>query len=138
MEVLPASGGPRPPSVLLAERLRAGGRVCLVADRDLSRSGVDVSFFGETARMPGGPAMLAARTGAALLPVGLWYTPDGGWGQLIGEPVQLRGERLSEQVRSGTQALADAFAGYIAAHPADWHMLQTIWTADVRPRSRVG
>lgn len=134
MEVLPATGGDRSPALVLAERLRAGGRVCLVADRDLSRHGVEVDFFGETALMPAGPAMLAARTGATLLPVGLWFTPDGGWGQLIGEPVQLRGERLADQVRNGTQALADAFAGFIAAHPADWHMLQKVWAADLTAR----
>ena len=65
---------------MLAERLRDNRLVCLMSDRDLTRSGVQVDFFGEPTRMPGGPAMLAARTGAALLPVSLWFTPDGGWG----------------------------------------------------------
>src|SRR5690242_11825156 len=48
MEVLPHSGGTA--FGTLAQRLRAGGLVCLVADRDLSASGVEVKFFGETAR----------------------------------------------------------------------------------------
>ena len=55
MEVVPLTGGPRPPTEVLAERLRRAGCVCLVADRDLSRPGVDVEFFGEPARMPAGP-----------------------------------------------------------------------------------
>lgn len=134
MEVLPLTGGQAAPVDVLAERLRAGGAVCLVADRDLSRSGVEVNFFGETAKMPGGPSLLAAKTGAALLPVGLWFLDDGGWGQWIGEPIELCGERLADKVRFGTQALADAFAERIAQHPADWHMLQRLWLADLNVR----
>lgn len=71
MEVLPHSGGSA--FGTLARRLRDGGLVCLVADRDLSASGVEVDFFGHAARMPAGPALLAQHTGARLLPVTLWY-----------------------------------------------------------------
>ena len=71
MEVLPHSGGSA--FGTLARRLRSGGLVCLVADRDLSASGVEVDFFGEPPAMPAGPALLAQQTGAALLPVTLWY-----------------------------------------------------------------
>jgi phosphatidylinositol dimannoside acyltransferase len=132
MRVVALTGGPRPAAEVLAARLRKGECVCLVADRDLSRSGVNVEFFGATARMPAGPALLAATTGATLLSVGLWYQADGGWGQHIGPPVELlRQRRLREQVAVGTQALANAFATYIAAHPSDWHMLQRLWLADL-------
>jgi KDO2-lipid IV(A) lauroyltransferase len=135
MEVLPLTGGEGSSFRILQQRLRAGGCVCLVADRDLSASGVDVTFFGETARMPAGPAALAVSTGAALLPVTLWYADGGrGWVTRIHpevRPPQL-GDRRS-QVVAMTQALADAFAESIAEHPADWHMLQRLWLADVDP-----
>jgi KDO2-lipid IV(A) lauroyltransferase len=138
MEIIPLTGGPRPPTEILAERLRANRVVCLLADRDLSRNGVEVDFFGERTRMPGGPALLAATTGAALVPVHLWYTPDG-WAQTIDPPVQLPGSDLRERVARGTQALADFFAREIAKHPADWHMLQKLWLSDLSPRpARVG
>jgi lauroyl/myristoyl acyltransferase len=134
MRVVALTGGPRPAAEILAARLRKGECVCLVADRDLSRSGVNVEFFGATARMPGGPALLAATTGATLLSVGLWFQSDDGWGQHISPPVELpqqQQRRLREQVAVGTQTLADAFATYIAAHPSDWHMLQRLWLADL-------
>src|SRR4029453_16517519 len=51
-----------------APRLRAGKLVCLVCDRDATGSGIEVEFFGEKARMMGGPAALAVQTGAALAP----------------------------------------------------------------------
>src|ERR1700744_2643030 len=54
MEVLPTTGGPHPFGVL-AQRLRAGRLVCIVADRDLSGTGVEVDFFGEKGLFPAGP-----------------------------------------------------------------------------------
>ncbi|MDT4939216.1 MAG: phosphatidylinositol dimannoside acyltransferase [Pseudonocardiales bacterium] len=133
MEVLALTGGQRPPADVLADRLRSGRGVCLVADRDISRNGIEVQFFGEATRMPGGPALLAATTGADLLPVGLWFTDDG-WGQRIHAPVQLPDGNLRDKVVAGTQSVADAFAHDIAEHPTDWHMLQRLWLDDLPPR----
>jgi KDO2-lipid IV(A) lauroyltransferase len=132
MEVLPLTGGERPPYDLLADRLRAGGALCLLADRDLTATGVDVDFFGSTARMPAGPAALAHDTGAALLPVTLWYPDRRRWHGRIHPQVQVpaTGDRASK-VRAMTQQTADAFAGAIAEHPADWHMLQRVWVDDL-------
>jgi lauroyl/myristoyl acyltransferase len=132
MEVLPLTGGP-PPSARLKARLAAGGVICLLADRDLSRNGVEVTFFGQPTRMPAGPSLLAIQTGAVLLPIHVYYTSDG-WGQWVGEPVELGEGALRERLQTGTQALADAFAERIALHPTDWHMLQPLWLADLRPR----
>jgi len=133
-EIIPLTGGARPPLDILRERLEANKVVCLLSDRDLSRNGVQVDFFGEPTRMPGGPSMLAARTGAALLPVSLWFTDDGGWGQRINPRVELPDSSLRDKVELGTQAVADRFEVDIAEHPADWHMLQRLWLADLPPR----
>jgi KDO2-lipid IV(A) lauroyltransferase len=132
-EILPLTGGERSPLEVLKQRLRENKVVCLLADRDLSRRGVEVQFFGEATRMPGGPAVLAATTGAALLPVSMWFTPDG-WGQVINPPVPVPEGRLRDQVSALTQAVAKSFEVDIAAHPADWHMLQRLWLADLPPR----
>jgi phosphatidylinositol dimannoside acyltransferase len=130
MRVLPLTGGPRPPMPVLAERLKAGEAVCLVADRDLSRSGVEVQFFGEPTRMPPGPALLAATTGAALMPVHLYFDGNG-WGQWIGPEIELGDGPLRDRVQRATQALASAFEHRIAQYPQDWHMLQRLWLADL-------
>jgi KDO2-lipid IV(A) lauroyltransferase len=123
MEVLPLTGG-QPPFDLLAERLRAGGALCLLADRDLSARGVDVDFFGARARMPAGPAALALRTGAALVPVTLSFAGEG-WRTTVHPEVPVA------DVAAATQGLADAFAAGIAEHPEDWHMLQRLWLDDL-------
>jgi lauroyl/myristoyl acyltransferase len=130
-EVIPLSGGEQPPFQLLSERLRDNKAVCLMAERDLSRTGVQVDFFGEPTRMPAGPAKLAIKTGAPLLPVHSWYEPDR-CRVAIYPPLDC----ASGDVGSVTQALADVFARNIAEHPADWHMLQPQWLADLRPERR--
>ncbi|WP_329351608.1 phosphatidylinositol mannoside acyltransferase [Streptomyces sp. NBC_01261] len=132
MEVLPHSGGTA--FGTLARRLRDGGLVCLVAERDLSASGVEVKFFGEPTRMPAGPALLAQQTGALLLPVTLWYDDSPVMKGRVHPPVEVpeSGDR-AEKTSVITQALADAFATGIADHPEDWHMLQRLWLADLDP-----
>jgi phosphatidylinositol dimannoside acyltransferase len=132
MEVLPHSGGSA--FGTLARRLRDGGLVCLVADRDLSASGVEVKFFGETTRMPAGPALLAQQTGALLLPVTLWFDDSPVMQGRVHPPIEVpeTGTR-AEKTSVMTQALADAFATGIADHPEDWHMLQRLWLADLDP-----
>lgn len=134
MEVLALTGGERPPMTVLTERLKQNKVVCLMADRDLSRNGIEVDFFGEPTRMPAGPALLAATTGAALLPAHSFYVGDDEWGHTIGTPIVPAGERLRDQVMSGTQSLADSFAASIRSKPEDWHMLQRLWLADLPPR----
>ncbi|MGY5047750.1 phosphatidylinositol mannoside acyltransferase [Streptomyces sp. 900105755] len=132
MEVLPHSGGSA--FGTLARRLRDGGLVCLVADRDLSASGIEVDFFGDTARMPAGPALLAQQTGAILLPVTLWYDDTPVLQGRVHAPIEVpeSGDRAAK-TSVMTQALADAFATGIADHPEDWHMLQRLWLADLDP-----
>lgn len=133
MEVLPHTGGSA--FGTLARRLREGGLVCLVADRDLSASGVEVKFFGESAKMPAGPAILAARTGALLLPVTLWYDASPVMRGRVHPPIEVPSTGTSaEQAAAMTQELADVFASGIAEHPQDWHMLQRLWLADLEPR----
>ncbi|MBW0013656.1 phosphatidylinositol mannoside acyltransferase [Mycobacterium sp.] len=131
-EVLPSSGGERPPFEVLCERLRDNRVVCLMAERDLTRTGVQVDFFGEPTRMPAGPVKLALETGAALLPSHCWFEDDGSrvW---IQPPLDCS----SGDVAAITQALADQFATNIAAHPEDWHMLQPQWLADLSEERRV-
>ncbi|MFI9065917.1 phosphatidylinositol mannoside acyltransferase [Streptomyces sp. NPDC053429] len=134
MEVLPHNGGAA--FGTLARRLRSGGLICLVADRDLSVSGVEVDFFGAAARMPAGPALLAQQTGAALLPVTLHYgeTPRM-YGRIHPEVAVPEAGTRTEKTAVMTQAVADAFAAGIAAHPEDWHMLQRLWLDDLEERA---
>ena len=124
MEVLPLDG-----RVLgtLVQRLRQGALVALVADRDLSRTGIDVDFFGGPSRMPAGPALLALKTHAPLITAFVSYTDLGihiDFKLIILPSAGSEAEKVSEIV----QMTAKHFEEGISEHPEDWHMLQRIWT----------
>src|SRR5260370_10614634 len=130
MEVLPATGGVSRFGVL-AQGMRAGRLVCLLADRDVTGAGIEVDFFGERARMMAGPAALAVQTGAALMPVTLWYEGSC-WGAHIYEEIPVPGQGTrQEQIAAMTQQLAAVFERGIREHPEDWHMLQRVFTGDL-------
>ncbi|MGE5829162.1 MAG: phosphatidylinositol mannoside acyltransferase [Micromonosporaceae bacterium] len=140
MEIIPTAGGNRAPIDVLEERVRAGHIVPLLADRDLSARGVEVTFFGGRTRMPAGPALLALRTGAPLYVVSLWYEGDFPCGY-VGGPLPVPGPEtgtLDIRVRVLTQSIADALGEGIAKHPADWHMLQKLWLDDRAPGDDAG
>jgi KDO2-lipid IV(A) lauroyltransferase len=124
MEVLPLDG-----RVLgtLAQRLRQGALVALVADRDLSRSGIDVNFFGGPARMPAGPALLAMKTSAPLITAFVSYT-DSGIHIDFNEVAIPNSGSDEDRVLEIVQRMAKQFEDGISRHPQDWHMLQRIWT----------
>jgi phosphatidylinositol dimannoside acyltransferase len=133
VEVLPASGGTSSAFGVLAQRLRAGKLVCLVCDRDVTGGGLEVEFFGEKARMMGGPAALAVQTGAALMPVILWFEGDH-WGVHIHEAIPVPAEGDSKQKAVAMmQQVARLFEAGIRAHPQDWHMLHKVFAADLGP-----
>jgi KDO2-lipid IV(A) lauroyltransferase len=132
MEIIPMTGSSRPPLDILEERVRQARVVPLLADRDLSARGVEVTFFGGRTRMPAGPALLAIRTGAPLYVVSLWYDDGAPRGYVAG-PVAVPAADsgpLDVRVRALTQTIADHLAVGIAEHPTDWHMLQRLWLDD--------
>lgn len=133
MEVVPL-GGDDAVFRRLTDWVRGGGLVCLLADRDLTRTGVPVRLCGEPARMPRGPAMLARVTGAALLPVTLHY--EGG-GLVITIHEEVPHAPGPDGLAGMTQGLADAFTAGLRAHPRDWHMMQQVFTEDPRSAGAV-
>ena len=124
MEVLDASARSL---ALLSQRLRQGRLIALVADRDLSRNGVDVTFFGHPARMPAGPAVLSIKTGAPLLTAFVRYIDTGI--EIHFEPaieIPLSGS-TQEKVSVMIQESASRLELHLVNHVSDWHMLQRIW-----------
>ena len=112
--------------VTLMKRAKEKRLIALVADRDLSQSGIDVDFFGKNARMPAGPAVLAIKTGIPLIVAHVSYTDRGI--HIDFHPVEIPQQGSeSERIAATVQATADLFARGITEHPEDWHMLQRIW-----------
>ena len=115
----------------LLEALRRGQTIALLNDRDLSGRGVEVEFFGERTTLPAGPAALAIRTGAAIIPVAAYFAQDGGHDIIIEpEVVPAEAETTEERVRATTQALARVLERQVCRHPEQWHLVQPNWPSD--------
>ena len=111
----------------LTEMLNTGELVALAADRDLSKSGINVNFFNSTARMPAGPALLAYETGADLITAYVSYREQG-IEITFTPPVSVnRTAEKKEEVARVTQVLASRFQDAISLDPQSWHMQQRIF-----------
>jgi KDO2-lipid IV(A) lauroyltransferase len=105
--------------------------LCLLCDRDLSGTGVEVEFFGERTTIPGGPATIALRSGAPLLPTAVYFEDDKHLG-LVRPPlaVERTQGRLREDVARITQDLATELEALIRRAPDQWHLMQPNWPSD--------
>jgi len=128
LTVIPLGPGAGPE---LTKVLRNGGAIALLSDRDLVGNGVEVEFFGEKTTLPAGPAMLAMRTGAALLPAAVYAFPDGLHKAVCMAPIPVeRTDDLRSDVARITAAWAKALEGLIRRDPSQWHLFQPGWPSD--------
>lgn len=109
--------------------------VCLLSDRDLQRTGVEVEFFGERTLLPAGPAMLGLRTGAPVLPTAVYFrgrsgTGHHGWVRPPLDTERTPGARLRDDVARVTQDLARELEILIRRAPTQWHLFQPNWPSD--------
>jgi phosphatidylinositol dimannoside acyltransferase len=111
----------------LKQLLSENWMIALVADRDLSRRGIEVEMFGARRSVPAGPALLSLSSGAPLLVCPVYTRPDG-WEVRIGKPLEIeRSGVMREDVAALSRLMAERFERAIAAEPTDWHMFQPAW-----------
>jgi len=115
----------------LVERLRNGGTIALLCDRDLKGRGIPVTLFGEETTMPAGPASLAERTGAHLVPAGCYFKPGAGNRFVVHPRLEIPDlPTKEERVAALTQGLAWAIEGIIGEAPEQWHLIVPNWPSD--------
>jgi len=124
-----------PDSGAVVTRALAANRVvCLLSDRDISGTGIAVEFFGEETTVPGGPAMLALRTGAALLPGSAYFAANGRHVARIGAPIPaVREGRLRADVERVTADIVRHLEDAIREAPEQWLLMQPNWPSDREP-----
>lgn len=117
----------------VAAALARNDVVCLLCDRDVTGTGIDVEFFGEVTKLPAGPALLGLRSGAPVLPTAVYFEPDGmHFGHVRpGLDLTRHGPRIRHDVARVTGDLAAELARLIGHAPDQWHLLQANWPSDV-------
>lgn len=115
--------------------IERGGAAALLTDRDISGSGVEVSFFGEMTTLPKGAISIAIRSGAPVFPAASYFKPGLGHHLVVEPPLTIPTEgSLEERVLAGTTELAAALERLIRRAPEQWHLLQPNWPSDRGPR----
>jgi lauroyl/myristoyl acyltransferase len=115
----------------LIRRLKAGGSIALLADRDVTGTGLNVEFFGEETSMPSGPVGLAALTGAALIPVGTYFQKGAGHRIVVHPPIPMpETQNRNERIKEGAALLATKLEEIIREDPPQWHLFQPNWPSD--------
>jgi KDO2-lipid IV(A) lauroyltransferase len=129
VEIVPAGKGSTARALLSA--LRGGSAVGLVADRDISGSGIEVEFFGEKTLIPNGPAVLALRTGAPLAVGALFQRPGGRYHGVVLDPIDVEAGRAEpDRVRTLTEQVVARMEELIRREPGQWHLFQPNWPSD--------
>jgi KDO2-lipid IV(A) lauroyltransferase len=115
----------------LIRRLKDGGAIALLADRDVTGGGIEVNFFGAPASIPVGPIVFTELTGASLIPVAAYFQEGAGHRIVVLDEVVLpdAGNR-SERVTAGAQLLVRSLEQLIVAAPSQWHLFQPHWIDD--------
>jgi KDO2-lipid IV(A) lauroyltransferase len=117
----------------LVRRLKDGGAIALLADRDVTGGGIEVDFYGATASVPVGPVVFAELTGASLIPVAAYFEEDAGHRIVVLNEVVLPDDlKRSERVAAGEQLLVESLEELISAAPSQWHLFQPHWLDDAR------
>ncbi len=116
----------------LLTAIRDGRLVALVADRNIGGKGVEVDFFGERTSLPAGPAVLALRTRAVLLPCASYFNSGAGHRMLVLPPVTPPHPTAPRPAEVMTQELAHRFEELIRTAPTQWHLVQPNWPSDHR------
>jgi lauroyl/myristoyl acyltransferase len=119
----------------LFRALRAGENLVLFCDGGYRRGDVPVELFGEATTLPAGPATLAAKTGAPMLPVACRRTDDERF-VARGLPLVHCASNEPAEIYRASQAVADALAGVIAEDPGQWYMFRPVWPQTDADRER--
>ena len=129
MKVVPL--GPQAAPAILAA-LKKNEIVCLLSDRDIQRTGVEVEFFGEKTTLPAGPVTLSIRSNTPVLPVAIYFTNSiDGHHAVVRAPLHFKKEgNLRDSVARGTQLLAYELEELIRHAPEQWHLFQPNWPSD--------
>lgn len=114
--------------------LRSGGTLCLLFDRPMTRDrGVPVRFFGRDTAVPAGPAALALKTGATVLPVFMYREPDNSFASVIHPPLEWHSTHDRESdMQTIMQKLMEILQSVVRARPDQWYMFRPMWPEDTQ------
>lgn len=109
--------------------LRSNNLLALLGDRDFTKSGLVLDFFGRPAQIPRGPAAFSYRIGSAILPTFMIRQPDDTFTLFMEEPILPDpSETEDAAIVNLTKKYLSVIESYIRAYPTQWHVFRNIWS----------
>lgn len=106
--------------------------VAIAVDRPVPREeGVEICFFGQKTYVPGGPAALALKSGAAIVPGFMWYGPHEEIFVRAFPPIfPQSGANKTAEIARLMQCMFDAIEEIVREWPTQWYMFRQFWLAE--------
>jgi phosphatidylinositol dimannoside acyltransferase len=108
----------------ITQALQANSIVALLCDLEQG-PGVSVRFFGKRSIVPGGPAAIALKTGAALMPACQYATTPGHHHVHVDAPLTLAEGETKEGLM---QRVVNRFEDFITERPQQWYAFRPMFT----------
>ncbi|MCD6326080.1 hypothetical protein J7M28_00790 [bacterium] len=108
-------------------RLKKDEVICLIADEEARKGGVFVDFFGHLVPTPKGPAALAIRSGATVVPAFAYHLPEGRQKVVVHPPLRMPEGYTDEHIQEGTAVFTKTIEEAIREHPEEWAWINNRW-----------
>ena len=111
--------------------LKSNELLALLGDRDFTKNGLRMDFFGRPTLFPRGPAAFSYRLGSAIIPTLITREPDNTFRMIFEEPICADRDRPEEEsVRETTKRCAAIIESYVRRYPTQWYIFKDMWNKD--------
>jgi lauroyl/myristoyl acyltransferase len=114
--------------------LKQNELAAIIVDRPVTEDqGIEVMFFGRKTYVPSGPAALALKSGAAIVPGFAWYGHHNKYYTRMFPPIfpqESKGEERAKEISRLTQRMYDAIEVMIREWPTQWYMFRQFWPSE--------
>jgi Kdo2-lipid IVA lauroyltransferase/acyltransferase len=113
------------------ELLKKNGMLAVLGDRDFSKNGFVMPFFGKNALIPKGPAVFSRRLGAAIVPCFMIREKDDSF-RLIMDPPMLPDMNEEEDlaIKKLTERCTATIESYVKRYPTQWYVFREVWNGN--------
>lgn len=111
--------------------LKSNGLLALLGDRDFSKNGLFLNFFGRRTLIPKGPAVFCHRLGSCIVPTFIVREKDDSYSFMF-EPPIYPDKDLDEEacVRNLAEKYTSIIERYVRKYPTQWFMFREAWNGD--------
>ncbi len=111
--------------------LKSNGILAMLGDRDFSKNGLCLKFFGKGTLIPKGPAVFSHRLGSCIVPCFIVRVRNNTF-RFIFEPPIYPEESINEYscVKSLAEKYTSTIESYVKKYPTQWYMFREAWNGD--------